>query len=437
MKSLTHSAYQRVKAILPMQSLSRAYPWLIWLLASGFIFYKYLLQVSPTVMVNELMSTFSLTGTALGNLGACYFYAYLLMQLPVGVLLDHYNPRNLIAVAILVCSLGAFIFSKATHLWVADLGRVLIGLGGAFSAVGTMKLIALWFPPKRFALVSGLMMTMAMLGAVGGEGPFSQLVLQHGWRQAMMISALLGLMLACAICLIVRTKPKQEENIPSSRLALSVMYRHVCSLLKDTQSWLLALYSGLAFAPVSAFAGFWGVPYLMIKTHLSRPMVAGQVSLVFIGFAIGAPLAGWLSDRIGRRKPIMLVGTSMSLLTLCLILKLPTLSSAVLSGLLTVFGIASGCFFVSFATMRERHSAEMSGASIGFINMFNALCGALAEPIIGQLLDLGWQHESVGGVRMFSVMNYQHALLILPIALTLAIILLLRVKETYCLSARD
>lgn len=413
-----------------MKKHNELYPWLIWLLASCFLFYKYVLEVSPSVMVDELMHTFSLSGLSMGNLAAFYFYAYLCMQLPVGILLDNFNPRRLISCAILVCAFGAFVFAKAHYLWQAEIGRLLIGLGGAFSAVGTMKLISLWFAPNRFALVSGLMMTVGMLGAVGGESPLSYSVDHLGWRETLMMSAGIGFVLAFIFWWFVGDKEDTSEKYTWARCA-----NHVTTIMKNKQSWLISLYSGLAFAPVTAFAGLWGVRYLMEKFVISREFTASLISLVFIGFACGSPLAGWISDRIQRRKPIMIMGTTMSLLSLSAVLYLPNLPIYALGILLFVFGFFSGFFFVSFALMREINSDAHSGTSIGFINMFNALFGALSEPLVGKLLDYGWnQLTSAEGVRIFSVADYQSALSVLPVAMIIALVVQLFVKESYCQS---
>ncbi len=406
-----------------------AYPWLVWALSSSFLFYKYLLQVSPTVMVDELMRTFSLSGAGMGNLAAFYFYAYLTMQLPVGILLDRFSPRRLVVAAIAVCACGALLFSRAETLGIAETGRLLIGIGGAFSAVGTMKLITIWFPPKRFALVSGLMMTVGMLGAVGGEAPLAHMVNQVGWRETMFIAAIVGGILAFVIWLCVRDK-KQTNNQPSTH---NLRFFHsLKQLMSNSQTWLISLYSGLAFAPISAFAGLWGIPYLMEFHHLNRTATAGLVSLTFIGFAVGSPFAGWLSDRITRRKPIMATGTALGMLVLLLVLYLPTKSDTLLGSLLFIFGFFTSFFFVSFATVREINNPKVSGTSIGFINMFNATCGALSEPLIGKLLDLSWNGHMLDGVRMFSVADYQDTLIVLPICMLIALVLLCFVKETRC-----
>lgn len=410
----------------------RFYPWLIWFLASSFIFYKYLLEVSPSVMVPDLMKTFSLTAASLGNLAAFYFYAYFAMQLPAGILLDKYNPRYMLTKAILLCAVGAYVFSQADSLMLASIGRLLIGLGGAFSAVGTMKLISIWFPPKRFALVSGLMMTMAMLGAIMGQTPIAFSVSVVGWRDTMVLCSLVGFVLALAVWLVIRDKKEPVE------IAAQVTYKqfgkNLLTLIKNKQSWLVSLYSGLAFAPVAAFAGLWGVPFITQKCDTSRAAAAALVSLIFVGFAVGSPLAGWFSDRINRRKPPMIMGTFVSLLTISAVIYVDSLSHLSLSILLVIFGFASGFFFVSFANMREINSSRLSGTSIGFINMFNAMCGALAEPLIGKVLDLGWDHKLVDGARVFSTDTYQHALTALPVVLLIALGLLFFIKETKCQS---
>ena len=407
-----------------------AYPWIIWALSSSFLFYKYLLQVSPSVMVDELMSTFQLTGADMGNLAAFYFYAYLCMQLPVGLLLDRFSPRRLVVAAIATCAIGALLFARANSFEIAAGGRLLIGLGGAFSAVGTMKLITLWFPPRRFALVSGLMMTVGMLGAVGGEGPLSALVDAVGWRTAMLIGAGVGLCLAALVWLVIRDKdhPKKVDiGLPQDGF-----FKGLLKIIKNPQSWLISIYSGLAFAPISAFAGLWGVPYLMENYHASRTEIGALVSLAFIGFAAGSPLAGWLSDYFEKRKPIMFIGTLLGLATLCAIIYLPLKSEFWLGLLLLEFGFFTSFFFVSFALMREINSLMSAGTSIGFINMFNAACGALTEPLIGKLLDIGWTHQLRGGVRVFSINDYHAALFSLPVCMILALIVLCLVRETHC-----
>jgi MFS family permease len=403
------------------------FAWFIFAVSCVFVIYKYVLEISPSVMVQDLMRTFSLDGFEVGHLAASYFYAYFLMQIPVGLLVDKFSTRKLITGAICLCSVGAFVFAKSDTLTVAVMGRILIGVGGAFSMVGTMKLITIWFERRHFALISGLMMTAAMIGAIFGEAPLATLVDNVKWRSSMLVLSTVGIILAFVFWILVRDKKKVSNTSEESKKVN--IFKLFFEVMKNKQSWLVSIYSGLAFAPVTAFAGLWGTPFLMESYGMSKISVAGLISLIFVGFAIGSPLAGWMSEKYFTRKKIMLTGTSFAFISLVLIIYVPGMPVWFLGALLFIFGFFTGFFFVSFACMQAINKQQASGTSIGFINMFNALCGALCDPIIGKLLDLGWDHKLSHGVRVFSVHNYKIALLSLPIGLLVALFVVSRFKD--------
>ena len=400
------------------------YPWLVWLLGAGFFFYKYLVQVSPSVMTSDLMLAFNINGVGLGNLSACYFYAYLIMQIPVGILLDKFSPRYLTAFAILICALSTYVFSETNSLTMACISRAFIGFGAAFAAVSCFKAASIWFPPKRFALISGMCMTAAMLGAVGGQAPLSFLVQDYGWREALKIIAGIGMLLSLLYILIIRDK---KSDNPSSDAPFNFSL-----ILRNKQAWLLSIYSGLAFAPVSVFGGLWGVPFLEKAYHLSAQQAAIAVSWIFIGFAVGAPLLGWLSDMMGKRKPIMMFGTLLATACLMVTIYSATLETKSIGILLFLFGFGASGFFISFAMIREIFPLVLTATVLGFMNTFDSICEAISEPFVGMFLDLGWDGTLVNGVHHFSTAGYKWALTLLPIYLTIAFIVLVFIKETHC-----
>jgi len=410
--------------------LRLAYPWILWTLAASFFFYKYLLQVSPSVMTGDLMRAFHVNGAGLGNLSAFYFYAYLVMQIPVGIMLDRYSPRLLTASAIVVCSLSTLLFSQTHSLWLACLSRALMGAGAAFAAVSCFKLASVWFTPKRFALVSGMFMTAAMLGAVGGQMPLSVLVHHVGWRAALQLVALLGLGLALLYFLVVRDKALPAPQHGRHEKVSLLLGR----IVGNKQAWVLSLYSGLAFAPVSVFGGLWGVPFLQAAYHLSRHHAALAVSCIFIGFAAGAPFWGWFSDYIQRRKTVLFTGTFTALLCLLVVLYSPALSLSLLIVLLFIFGFAASGFFTSFAMIRELFPIALAATVLGIMNTFNAVFEALFEPLVGVFLDKTWHGETLGGVHYFSVTGYHIALSLLPVSLILSLFSLMFIQETFCRS---
>lgn len=412
-----------------------AYPvraWTIWLLSAFFMFYKYALEVSPSVMNLTLMRTFHVSGAGLGNLAACYFYAYLLLQIPAGLLLDRFGPRRTTTLAIALCAGGSLIFAGAETLLMAGIGRFLTGAGAAFAAVNCLKLIANWFPFRQFAFMAGLMMTLAMLGAVGGQAPLAAFIEAMEWRHAMEVIGIAGLVLAALFWLVVRDKAPdhaRERHIASTKISFVDSMKQI---FKNPQSWWLSVYSGFAFAPVMVFGGLWGVSFTAEAYALPHNVAAQLVSLIFIGFAIGAPVFGWFSDKLGRRRVVMLWGTILALVTISTVVYMPGVSMYTVACLLFLFGFSISSFLLCFTMIREINLPILAATAIGFMNAFDALLGAFSDPLTGKFLDLGWDGKLVEGARIFSVSGYQAAFLTLPIYLIISLLTLTRIKETYC-----
>ncbi len=415
-----------------------AYPlraWTIWLLSAVFMFYKYALEVSPSVMTTTLMQTFNIGGTQLGNLAACYFYAYLLLQIPAGLLLDRFGPRKTTTIAIALCAAGSLVFAAADTLLWAGIGRFLTGAGAAFAALNCLKLIANWFPSRQFAVMTGLMMTIAMLGAVGGQAPLAAFIDAMEWRHAMQVIGITGLGLAALFWVAVRDRSPdhaREKHLVPTKMSLGESLRKV---LKNPQAWWLSVYSGFAFAPVMVFGGLWGVSFTAESFGLSPNMAAQVVSLIFIGFAVGAPTFGWFSDWLGRRRIVMFWGTLVALLLISIVIYVPNLSFSILFVLLFLFGFAISSFLLCFTMIQEISLPILAATAIGFMNTFDAFLGALSDPLTGKFLDLAWDGRIVEGARAFSVSAYKAAFLTIPIYIIIALLTIPKIKETHCKSA--
>lgn len=406
--------------------------WVIWLLSSIFMFYKYAIEVSPGVMTSTLMTTFQIDGVQLGNLAASYFYAYLLLQIPAGMLIDRLGPRRVTTIAIAVCAIGCIVFSKANSLWMASIGRFLSGAGGAFAAVNCLKLTANWFAPAQFAFMAGLMMTVAMLGAVGGQTPLSYFIQTLDWRYAINLLGLAGIILSLIFWLITRDlspEKRKETHLAPQRFSLRTTLKMI---LKNTQSWWLSIYSGFAFAPLMVFGGLWGTSFISEAYQMSIDKSASLVSLIFIGFAAGAPLFGWISDRIGRRVVLMSWGTLIATLSLSCAIYWPGISSLWCGILLFLFGFSLSSFLLCFTLIREINVPILAATAVGFMNAFDALFGAFSDPMTGKLLDLFWNGQMLNGARIFSIEAYKMAFLTLPIYLIISLLCLFKIKETHC-----
>ncbi len=408
----------------------RIYPWCVITLCALFLFYKYLLQISPSVMTSELMATFNITGVGLGSLAATVFYAYLVTQLFVGPLLDKYSPRLLTTLAIALCAIGAVLFASAHVFTVVLISRALVGVGIAFATVSYMKLATVWFRPSQLAFVSGLLVTAAMIGSLTAQTPLAFLVSVVGWRASLLYCGVFGILLACIFYLVVRDhNPHQEAQFKSHSVG-GLKWRDFVAVLKLPWNWHLMFYSGLAFSPIVVFGGLWGNPFLQEMYGMSREGSAALVSMVFLGLAVGSPCLGFLSDHLNKRFEVMMLGLIFSFITLSFAVYCP-MPSFLLGVCLFLFGFSTGAFMLAFALGRDLNNIALAATVVGLINTGDALVGSISEPLVGKILDVLWTGSVVNGAHVFSASNYHIALAILPFYLFAAIFFLLALRK-YC-----
>lgn len=409
---------------------TKVYPWILWTFSALFLFYKYAIEVSPSVMTSALMADFRINGADLGNLAAFYFYSYLVMQIPAGILVDRYGPRFVTSIAIVLCAIGSICFSYTHSYGFACFGRLLNGIGASFSAITCLKLTANWFSAKKFAFMAGLMMTVGMLGAVFGQAPLYGLISTFGWRAAMASLGYFGIAFGLCFYFLVRDKPSWAFDvhiIPD----VKTLFTTIKDVLKRSQPWTLSVYSGLAFAPITVFGGLWGLSFLKDYVNVSHTTAAHMVSFVFLGFAIGAPTMGCLSDYVRSRKYILQAGTLLSFLFLSVILFAGLKHVVLYSLMLFLFGFFNSAFLLSFTMIREITAPILAATAIGFMNTFDALIGALSEPLTGKLLDIFWDGKLINGARSFDVFAYQVSLSTLPLFLLISWAITFWIKETY------
>jgi len=400
-------------------------PVLAWLTCAMFFFYAWVLRVSPSVIVNDLMREFSVGGAVLGNLSALYFYGYAGMQIPVGILLDRFGPRRLTTISALLCACGCMLFATSPTLAGVALGRFIIGASAAFSLVGALAVAGQSFPARRFALLSGLAMMIGMAGGIAGQAPVSLAVSAIGWRATVLIMSSAGVLIALSAWLTVRDKPR--DSATSHKVLASLG-----QVLSNRQTWLSA-FSGLgATGPILGFAGLWGVPFLASAYELDRAPAAGLTSIMILGVGVGAPIAGWVSDRIGRRKPPLIAGLTLCLLALTVLIHMPNLPLWGVAVLCLLVGLGSSAQIINYATARESNQAHLSGTAIGIVNALFTGAGALFQPLIGWILDSVWNGRIEAGVRIYSVANYQFALSVLIAGTLLGLVCSVLVRETYC-----
>ena len=407
---------------------SRYLPWIIWLLGAFFYFYENLLQVSPSVMVQDLMRALTIDAGGLGLLAGAFFCGYAPIQIPAGVMADHFNVRLLLGSAIAFCVVGCLLFVSSHGIYQAALGRLLIGIGSGFAAICSMKLATLLFPAKKFPFLVGLMVTCGMTGSIMGGGPLAVVVDSIGWRNALYALATLGIILGIFVVWLVQEKKHTTAETKRPQKNHHVLHGLI-QVLSCRDSWAIAGYGGLMFAPTSIFGGLWGVPFVMQAYQLDKPAAASIVSLLFLGWVIGGPLTGLIAGQFEKKRPTLFFGSLGALTCMASILYIPHQPLFVLSLTVFCFGLFSSCFLPSFSIMKEIHDTAYSGAALGFMNTANMVGGLIGLPLVGFLLNRMCDGTMLDGVKDYTTSNYAMSLSLLPLMMLVSIGLLYFVDE--------
>ena len=422
---------------LPKYRIGGPLAWTIWALGGLSFGYAFFHRVAPSVMVNELMRDFDVGGAALGNLSALYFYAYAGLQLPIGIILDRFGARVTLSVSLLICAIGGLIFATADTILMAYTGRLLVGVGSGVGFLGSLVLISQWFPQSRFALLTGSTMTIAMLTAVGSQAPLALIVAANGWRNTLIYGSLVGLLLALATGLIIRNSPDPAKLDKHHHVTWGEFGRQILTAFRIPQVWVTAFISITMSGFLLGFGALWGIPYMMVRYGIDRPVAGAYVSAVFLGWAVGAPLSGWLADHVQRRKsPIVLAALVNTLILIALFL-IPDLPIAVAGGLIFLGGAIGAVMINCYAYIREMTNPKVHGAIMGLINGFTVGSGAVLQPLIGYLLDLNWTGQMVDGARAYSLDTYTIGMWAIIITAFLGFLATLAMRETYCRSQFD
>ena len=405
-------------------------PWIVWGIGALFFCFGFFLRLAPSVMEADLMRDLAIGAAVLGNLSAFYFYAYAGLQIPLGALLDRW-PEKVLPAGMAVCAAGCLLFGIAHDVTLAYAGRFLIGAGAASAWIGTVKLISMWFPSNRFARVNGLTAMLGMVGGIGAQAPLALVVEVAGWRGTMTAGAGFAAALAVVAWLVLgRNTGAARQETPGT--GGTQFLRHLGGVVRTPQTWAAALVVAMGSFPVLVFVGLWGVPYLMAAHGLERPLAAASTSIYLVGFGIGAPLLGWLSDRIGRRRSPMLIGTVAAFIALLALIYVPGLPLAAVQALLFVSGFAGSSCLVSYAVARENNRPDAAGAMAGTVNMTAMTLSALGQPFVGWILDLEWDGRMAAGAPVYSPEAYHTAFLCLALSGAVAVAAALATRETHC-----
>lgn len=389
-----------------------------WLLVAVYYFYQYALRSAPSVMIPQLTDAFGINALGVSAVVGMFYYGYSPFSLVAGAALDRFGAQRIVPIGAALVGVGALLFGTG-NLAAANIGRFLQGAGGVFALVGAVYLVTRNFPASVAASFIGATQMFGMAGGSAGQfvvGP----MIQHGlgWNQFWIYAGVLGLVMSVCLFLLL---PKESHEPSSSGLAAAM--RALKTVFLNPQSILCGFISGLLFIPTTIFGMTWGVRFLQEARGHEYEFAVKLAATVPLGWVIGCPLLGFISDRLGRRKPVIFAGTAGLLAVLAWILfGDPAVLRGPLVGIL--MGIASGAAMLPYTVIKEANPPELGGSATGVINFINFTFSALLGPVFGARLVEAAGDETMG------LRHYQAGFAPLLYGIALALVLTVFLKET-------
>jgi MFS family permease len=357
--------------------------WVVFALGVAAFWLSFFHRIAPGAIAGDLTAAFDVSGAALGALAATYFYVYAALQVPSGVLADTLGPRKLLAGGSFVAGIGSLIFAGADSLAAAATGRTLVGLGVASAFICVMKLNANWFDERRFATSTGWANVFGILGAFSATAPLAWLVTVVSWRTVFVAVGCVSLALGAVTLWKMRDAPPSRTLAPRRRdswlRALGVVVRNRATW---ASFWVNFGLSGVNMS----FIGLWAVPFLTHEYGMSAVSAANHTSLMLAGYGVATVIVGWLSDRIERRRPILIASAALYLA--CWGAWLAHVPAGWTYVLAFFMGIVVSGFSLSWACAKEVNAPEYAGMATSVANLGGFVSAGILQPIVGWVLDV-------------------------------------------------
>ena len=408
----------------------------IWLLAALFFLYEFFLRTFVGSLAHQIIPDLHLNVVTFGIIGSAYYLTYGVMQIPVGILADKFGVKYILMFATLICALATGLFASAHSFEAALLSRILMGFGSSFAFVSLLYIAATWFPSKYFGSLAGTSQFFGTMGPLLAGGPLV-MVIEHthgNWRTPLWYIALVGVVLCILIMLIVKNKqPRKKNTMILLEANQPVFYRSVAKLFKNSQAWLIAIFSATSYAPVALLGAVWGTDYLQSR-GFDQHIAAFMVSTAWVGYAIGCLLVGALSDWMSRRRPIMIVSALSGIAISLGITYIASSFSWVYGILFFCLGLASSGQNLGYAAITENVDRKLRASALGLNNGAVTTFDTFIPPLVGYLiyLSVGTHNHPLRPSDFVAGFN------LMPILFAVAFVLaLFFIKETYCKPQRS
>lgn len=419
---------------------SSAKAWVVVLAASMFFFYEFIQMNMMDAISDELLRSFHMNADQLGDMSSYYFLANVIFLFAAGSLLDRCSTRRVILVALGICVAGTALFGMATSYFWVTFCRFLTGIGSAFCFLSVLRLASRWFPPHRMAYVTGLVVTIAMTGGVVAQTPFEAITHAVGWRHTLLIDAAFGFFVWLLIVSVVKDYPSshaQEHQREQQELTSIGYFTSLKMSFLRRQNWLGGIYTSTINLPINVLGGLWGIMYLTTTYHLSKIDASYITSMLFVGTIFGSPLAGWISDRMARRKPPMIFGAIVSILLILMVIWLPHLQMMTLLVLFFLVGFFSSTQIIGYPLVAESSQRIVTAMSVSVVNLTTIAGIGLIQRLYGYMLQTHAERRLHHVASSYTTSDFHWAMIIFFVGFIFALLASCLVKETYCVQQED
>lgn len=404
-------------------------PWIMWAAAGTFVFFQFFLQLSSGVMLTQLMHSFHLTAFGAGLLVGSFYIVYVILQTPAGMLVDRFGARRLLAGGGVVCAIGCFLFASSNSLFLAYIGRALIGGGSAFAFVSSLYIVDQWFPENRFALMVGLADTIGMCGTIFGNVFLAETLANSSWRSVMYIAAIFALLIGIFCYVTIVDKNENTNKQTATPDNMHEFFQEVLWIIRNPSLCINGIYSGLLLNVVTVFATLWALPYLVSYQHVSLPVATMESVWIFVGIAVGAPFMGWLYPKVNGKKEFLVICALAAAMIASWQIYLTPMSVTVNSILFLILGIICSGYVFNYTLANEVVAKSVRSTSMGFTNTLCMISAPILQPFIGWLLHLFSKSSNAIGEEVYTISDYHWALSILPITLLIAAVMALYIPN--------
>lgn len=401
------------------------YPWVMWALCLILHFYNFLLRTSIYAVHPSIVAETSLMIGSVASFLDFYSIGIILFQIPVAMLIDRYGPRKISSLGLVIAGFSAILFSFAHDVYLQRIAIFFMGVGATSALVTALKIISNWFPHRFFAAMVGLNTCITLIIAGIGLPLTTYLTKLITWQQTLIDYGIIGIFYALLFFIVVRdSEPGRRFNINpvSSNIALLDVIKKV---LMKKETWFIALYSAFIIAPTITYFGIWQVPFLKLAYKLSGSAAALINFVNILGFAVGAPLFGWLSTRLKSRKTLMIIGPLLSVLFFCIKVYLPFISLPVLAltSFLSTFFLAPT--ILAYTLIHEKNLPLVTATVIGILLVGNNIIRFFQDIFLDAML--GKAGNSLAEVALPTI---QGTFLLIPISTLVGILFILLVKDS-------